>query len=220
MERAVPVIPKKEILHYLGCDGCDDLLEKQITEATSKVGKLARAKIVYQVVNVQGYENDLKIPLYGEDVKQLLATCEQAIFMAATLGNAIDTEAKRLSLQDMGMMLVFDAVCNAAIEAVADEFEEEQRRLYQQQARYFTDRFSCGYGDLGIELQTKFCKALDTKRKIGLFVNESNLLLPLKSITALIGISKLPQARRITGCERCDRKEFCELRKRGNRCGE
>lgn len=219
MERILSSIPEQEILHYLGCEAADDLLQRQIVEAVQSVLRLARPKIVYQIVSVQGYENDLHIPLHGEDIKRLLATSHHAIFMAATLGNAIDIETKRLSLQDMGRMLVFDAVCNAAIEAVADQFEEEQRSYYRDQDQYFTDRFSCGYGDLSIDIQKAFCEALDTKRKIGLFVNASHLLIPLKSITALIGISDVAQPKRITGCERCDRRDFCELRKRGNRCG-
>ena len=220
MQRQLNAISDKEILHYLGCHEADEILNQQIQIAREKVYKLARPKIVYQIVPIHGLDNELHIPLHGKDIKELLVTSDQVLFMAATLGNAIDIETKRLSIKDMGDMLVFDAVCNAAIETIADEFEQEQRQLFYQNNRYFTDRFSCGYGDLNINIQKAFCEALDTKRKIGLYVNESYLLMPLKSITAIIGISELPQPKRITGCQGCDRRTFCELRKRGIFCGE
>lgn len=220
MERVLPDIPYEEVLHYLGCTEVDEQTKGQILHAIDKAKKLAKPKIVYQIVRIKGCENDLGIPLHGHDIEELLATCDQAVFMAATLGSAMDTEVKRLSIQDLGDMLIFDAVCNAAIEAVADAFQEELRLEFNRQGRYLSDRFSCGYGDLSISIQHQFCEALDTRRKIGLFVNASSLLLPLKSITAIIGISKEKQQKRITGCEYCDLKDTCLLRKGGTRCGK
>lgn len=219
MERSVPHIPYEEILHYLGCKEVDKQTSLQIHAALQKAAQLAKPKIVYHVAKINGYENDLGIPLHGNDIKELLATCDQAVFMAATLGMAMDVETKRRSLQDMGDMIVFDAVCNAMIEAVANEFQEDLRMTFAKQRRYLTDRFSCGYGDLSISIQKQFCEALDTKRKIGLYVNESSLLIPLKSITAIIGISDQKQQKRITGCAYCDLRETCSLRKGGNHCG-
>ena len=219
MERLMPDIPFDEVLHYLGCKEADEHLTNQIQTQIKRVKELAKPKVVYHISTIHGYDNDLKIPLHGKDIRELLKTCDQVIFMAATLGTAIDVETKRLSLKDMGDMLVFDAVCNAGIEAFANDFQEELAQKYAKQHRYLTDRFSCGYGDLRIDIQKTFCERLDTKRKIGLFVNESSLLIPLKSITAMIGISDKKQEKRISGCAYCDLKDTCELRKRGNRCG-
>lgn len=219
MEKQMPDIPFDEVLHYLGCKEADEQLTKQIKTQIKRVKELAKPKVIYHISKIQGYNNDLNIPLHGLDIKELLKTCDEAIFMAATLGTAIDVEAKRLSLKDMGDMLVFDAACNAGIEAFANAFQNELVNVYAKKHRYLTDRFSCGYGDLQIDLQKTFCERLDTKRRIGLYVNESSLLIPLKSITAIIGISDKKQEKRISGCAYCDLKDTCELRKRGNRCG-
>lgn len=220
MERVLPDIPYDEVLHYLASKEVDERTVVQIYRAIDKVKQLAKPKIVYQIATLEGCENTLGIPLHGHDIEELLVSCDQAVFMAATLGSAVDTEVKRLSIRDMGDMLIFDAVCNAAIEAVADAFQEELRVKFQEQGRYLSDRFSCGYGDLSISIQKRFCEALDTQRKIGLFVNASSLLIPLKSITAIIGISKEKQQKRISGCEYCDLKDTCLLRKEGMRCGK
>lgn len=220
MERVLPEIPYEEVLHYLGCQKADEQTKAQILSAMEKIKRLARPKVIYQIVEIHGCENALNIPLSGHDIEELLSTCDQAIFMAATLGGSIDMETKRLSIKDMGDMLVFDAVSNAGIEAVADAFQEELKQQFLKEGRYLSDRFSCGYGDLSISIQKQFCEALDTKRKIGLYVNASSLLIPLKSITAIIGISKEKQQKRITGCAYCDLRETCILRKGGTRCGK
>lgn len=219
MERTLPKVSYQEVLHYLGCQTADDLLDQQIRQAMMTLEQLAKPKIVYQITDIVDRDSILGIPLIGKDIHTLLKTCDQAICMALTLGTAVDVETKRLSIKDMGAMLVFDAVCNAGIEALANAFQEELRRSYLVKKRYLSDRFSCGYGDFDISVQKKFCEALDTKRKIGVFVNESSLLIPLKSVTAIIGISNQRQPKRITGCEHCDLKETCVLRKGGMSCG-
>ena len=50
-------------------------------------------------------------------------------------------------------------------------------------------RFSPGYGDLSLEMQRDIFRVLDCPRKIGLTLNESLLMSPSKSVTAIIGIS-------------------------------
>ena len=49
-------------------------------------------------------------------------------------------------------------------------------------------RFSAGYGDFSLEFQRNICDALDCQRKIGITLQESLIMLPTKSVTAIIGI--------------------------------
>ena len=51
-----------------------------------------------------------------------------------------------------------------------------------------TSRFSAGYGDLSLEFQREIFRALDCQKNIGLTLNESLIMSPTKSITAIIGI--------------------------------
>ena len=80
-------------------------------------------------------------------------------------------------------------------------------------------RFSPGYGDLPLTLQPEICAALDVQRRLGIHVTESLLMIPSKSVTAVIGLSDRPQMARIRGCAYCAMKETCMLRKGGKRCG-
>ena len=65
-------------------------------------------------------------------------------------------------------------------------------------------RFSCGYGDFPLEAQPDICRLLRTDTAIGLCCDESCLLTPRKSVTAVIGIADEPPARtEKKGCGNC-----------------
>ena len=94
-----------------------------------------------------------------------------------------------------------------------------RRRRSPPAALHRTDRFSPGYGDLPLDLQPALCAALDAQRRLGLTVTDSLLLNPVKSVTAVIGLSPTPQPARIRGCGYCNFRENCQFRKEGTTCG-
>ena len=49
-------------------------------------------------------------------------------------------------------------------------------------------RFSCGYGDLPLSLQREIFPALDVTRYIGVTLTDGDLMIPSKSVTAIVGI--------------------------------
>ena len=53
---------------------------------------------------------------------------------------------------------------------------------------------------------------------MGVTVTDSLLMLPAKTITAVIGLSDTPQPARIRGCGCCALKEICAYRERGTHC--
>ena len=50
-------------------------------------------------------------------------------------------------------------------------------------------RFSPGYGDLPLDTQRALFALLDCPRKLGLTLNESLLMSPSKSVTAIMGLA-------------------------------
>ena len=59
---------------------------------------------------------------------------------------------------------------------------------------------------------------LDTVRKAGLCVTDTNLMTPRKSVTALLGVSDHPVKGQLAGCGHCVLRTRCEYRKRGKTC--
>jgi len=83
---------------------------------------------------------------------------------------------------------------------------------------YLTDRFSPGYGDLPLEVQPALLEAAQAHR-IGVTAAPSLMMIPQKSVSALIGLSDRPQMARIRGCAFCRMNQTCTLRKAGKSCG-
>jgi len=110
-----------------------------------------------------------------------LRSCETYILFAATIGIAPDRLAQKFSRISPVKALFFEASGNERIEALCDAFCRE----FPGAGR----RFSPGYGDLPLELQREILQVLDCPRKIGLTLNESLLMTPAKSVTALFGIN-------------------------------
>ena len=138
--------------------------------------------------------------LLGEDVFRHLTGCSHAVLLAVTLGPGVD------------------ALGSALAEQMADAAEAELRQWAAGQGRYLTGRYSPGYGDWPITVQPLVAAALDTARRAGLCVTDSNLLTPRKSVTALLGVSDHPVRGHLAGCGHCVLRTRCEYRKRGITC--
>lgn len=140
--------------------------------------------------------------------------------MAVTLGQGIDRLLAKSSVSNMADAVIMDACASTAVENVADNFERDLRKELEAEHLYLTDRFSPGYGDLPLAVQKQFCTALDTERRIGLSVSSSMLMIPGKSVTAVLGISESPKLLRKRGCESCSLFRSCIYRKEGKSCHE
>ncbi len=157
------------------------------------------------------------LALTGQSAKRMLEECDRAVLLCCTLGAVFDSYLRALQSRDMAKALLTDAYGNALVEAGCDAAEEEiAQRL---PGFYLTDRFSPGYGDLPLALQPSLCKALQTEYRLGVYVTDSLLMNPCKSVTAVIGLSRQPQMARIRGCAYCSMKDTCQIRKGGKTCG-
>ena len=157
------------------------------------------------------------VTLTGSSAHRMLTQCCQAVLLACTLGSAFDRMLLSAQARDMAQAVILDACGSAYVESGCDDAERELAARFPD--RFLTDRFSPGYGDLPLSLQPDLCAALDTPRRLGLHVTKSLLLNPVKSVTAVIGLSDRPQPARIRGCAYCRMRETCSMRKGGNHCG-
>ena len=91
-------------------------------------------------------------------------------------------------------------------------FNDEMKIDYENKHLFLRSRFSPGYGDLGLEMQKDIFAVLDCPRKIGLSLNESLLMSPSKSVTAIIGISNVPKTCKPDNCASCAKSD-CTFRR-------
>ncbi len=215
-------ISLSEAARYMGIKGA---ATEAITDMLERCERLVRQRVspkyVYIETSVEFRENAVFLgamsePLTGEDIKRHLSGCNRAIMLAATLSQEADKLIRQAAVTDMAESLAIDCLCSAAVEQVCNRAEKDI--FSKHDAPYRTWRFSPGYGDLPISLQKSFLIALNAQRRIGLTVTESSLLIPSKSVTAIIGISDKPIEKSKRGCAVCNMRESCAFRAAGNSC--
>ena len=126
--------------------------------------------------------------LPGEDVHKHLAGCGQAILLAVTLGPGVDAQIRRAGVGDIAAGVASDALGSALAEQAADAAEAQLRQWAATEGKYLTGRFSPGYGDMPLSLSRAIASATDAQRRTGVTVTEGDMLVPSKSVTAVIGI--------------------------------
>ena len=154
--------------------------------------------------------------LPGRMARTMLRECSDAVLLLCTLGAGFEARLRAASARDMAQAAMLDACGSAYVEAGC--FDAEKAIAARFPGKFLTDRFSPGYGDLPLELQPKLCAALDSQRRLGVTVTESLLMVPMKTVSAVIGLADAPQPARVRGCQFCARRETCEYRKNGQTC--
>lgn len=212
---------EREILRYLGCTGepPEELL-RLVREGIAQIAETARPRQVWRLQDLEGtHPVGTSVTFQGEDIRRHLQGCDQVVLMAVTLGPDVETLLLRKEVQDKAQALVLDCCASAGVEAVCDQLESRLRAEWRERGKYLTDRFSPGYGDFPIGQQPELCRLLDTQRRIGLSLTASGIMVPRKSVTAVLGIADTPRHRRSQGCAGCSMYENCAMRKGGTPCG-
>lgn len=189
-----PPVNERECLRYAGCNFKEASAEERqlFADCLAEIeGKLSY-KVCWDrfLVKKEGASLDFgftKVDSAG--LAKNLEGCGEIILFAATIGLEIDRAIRRYTRLSPAKALFFQAIGAERIESLCDAFCEEQREELQAEGKFLKPRFSPGYGDLSLEMQRDIFRVLDCPRKIGLTLNESLLMSPSKSVTAIIGIS-------------------------------
>lgn len=222
VESRLSGIERRETLRYLQYRGgtLGPEIAAALDRGEQKLLETARPRTVWRLFEreADGRLAGTDFTPEGRDVAALLTDCDQVILMAATLGTEAERLLRQAQARDMAEAVILDAAGSAAIESVCDALCDELAARFKP--RYLTERFSPGYGDMPLKQQRALCRVLSLERSIGVSLTESGLMIPQKSVTALIGVSDRPQPRRPRGCETCAARETCTYRKEGTDCGK
>ncbi|HEY8803532.1 MAG TPA: vitamin B12 dependent-methionine synthase activation domain-containing protein, partial [Clostridium sp.] len=144
---------------------------------------------------------------------------KKCVVMAATLGTSVDSRIAYYSRFNITKGLIMDACATTAIEYLCDELQNEIMQNALKDDLHITTRYSPGYGDFSINNQAEILNILDAYKKIGLSVTENSIMLPRKSVTALIGLSDIVSPKPHESCENC-KNVGCNFRKDGGQCAK
>lgn len=210
-------IKKNEILknlQYRGSKIPEDM-DYLITQSIKDLETNTNPK--YKFLEFSKGEDFLKEILIGEDINNLLFNSHKILLMAVTLGREIEMLIRKYSFSDLTRSVILDATASAGVESLANDINKDLEEKYKPM--FLTDRFSPGYGDFPIGVQKDFLNLLNANRDLGITTTSSGIMIPRKSITAIIGISNEKQSHRKLGCESCNLFVECKYIRRGETCG-
>lgn len=213
-------IDRREVFRYLGLRGAtpDAATERAVDEAIVLLDAAVEPRQVSRRFILKwtgGNSFDIEgLRIDSQAFSRNLRGCDEVFLMAATLGMGPDRLIARAQAAGaMSRAMALQAASAAMIEAWCDEVNAELDRQARARGRFLRPRFSPGYGDFSLEAQPGIFRLLGAQRNIGITLTDSLLMLPTKSVTAVIGISDeaLPCP---AGCEACDRAD-CDFRDTG-----
>jgi len=163
-----------EVLRYAGTNESDTAATEKAREIIAEVlPKLHPRKVVARF-------NAADIAFKGKLVEKTLDGANEVVLFAATLGLESEQILKSYIAQDYFSGVICDAVLTAAIESFCDEIERETMAA--------KPRISCGYGDFDIRNQKEILRLLNAEKLLGIRLNDSFMMYPNKSVTALVAI--------------------------------
>lgn len=190
-------IDKYEALRYLGYNNqhIDEKMDKKIDSLIEEIEKGIDGKYTYKRFAIKVLDDhielvDSKIKLYGSSIYEHLKDCQGLVLMSATLGANADKLIKKKSVLSGEDGILTDALSSAYIEYICDKCNEEIDLKLKEEGYETTWRFSPGYGDLDLVINSEILNELNAFRTIGLYASESHMLTPSKSVVAIIGYYK------------------------------
>ena len=203
-------IDPKEVAVYLGYYSANGIDEKTINDGIEEFKQSSDFRACCVKVPVKITESGVDLGFMQVESKSLqknLDGCDEAYILAATTGISSQRLIERNTVISPVKGIVTDCIGSAAIEAFCDKINLS---LYDN-PDFLRPRFSPGYGDLCIDCQRKIVDFLCANKNIGLSLTESLMMVPKKSVTAIIGIGKEKNKCKGNGCMTC-KSENCPYR--------
>ncbi len=232
-------IRRDEVMRYLGHRGqrVDETLLDRIERAVTRCEAQLSPRWVWAAYGLNprmGFDGarfyevmGTSLVLEGESMGFYLDGATSVALMACTLGPRCDEMLRILAARDPLDQLVCDAACTDLVELGADAAENEVRAYGADRGLVCGMRYSPGYGDFPLSVQPMFLDVLQAPKLLGLNVTADHLLVPIKSVTAVIGLypdegsDEAPPSdhgKGLLGCEACALRDTCQIRARGLCC--
>lgn len=188
-----PKINVKEILRYAGIGELTLQTQKILDECLNEIKEKLTYKICWDQFPVIIKDNIIDMgfaKVKSEDLSENLKECDSIILFAACIGLEVDRLISKYAILSPAKSVIFQAIGAERVESLCCLFNKEIKEQINLEKRDARPRFSPGYGDLPLEFQKEVFKVLDCQRQIGVTLNESLLMSPSKSVTAIIGITR------------------------------
>jgi hypothetical protein len=179
-------VKAREVLRYLNVKEPDEAFLSLIYDCIEQCRRVIMPKAVYIKcpASTDGKTVDLGgLRMDSQKLSAFLDGANEAYVFVATLGAMADREVNKYLRAEPSRGVILNAVMVAFIEEFCDKLNG-----YLLGVDASTKRFSPGYGDLALEHQKAVLALLDAQRTVGITLTDTYLMVPTKSVSAIVGI--------------------------------
>ncbi len=214
-------ITRKEIEHDIGYSGISapehfsGIIDAVLSRAADKCGIRAG----YRIIDIQKKEDAnhgllLDGVFFSPDkiIYPQIKKAERAAMFAVTIGREMELWSGELFRRgEILMGYMADAAASSIVENITDLLHDHIRSRMLESEMKITNRYSPGYCNWNVSEQHLLFSLLP-KNFCGISLTESSLMLPVKSVSGIIGIGKNVRYSKYN-CNRCAVKD-CTYRTR------
>ncbi len=214
-------VNENRIIHLLGYDNnsIPAPVADSIQHSFQEINKIVHYSGGYKIIDSKLVSIDKKKVIIGNDIFDTgkiitfnLKNSETIGIIVATIGDEVSEYIR--ALLDNGDSLngyIADQIASEIVEDWVDFIENDLEKFVNQSGYKVTNRYSPGYCGWDVSDQHKLFSLLPNNF-CGVSLTESSLMIPIKSVSAVIGIGKKVE-RKDYQCSICD-IEFCYKRAR------
>ena len=125
----------------------------------------------------------------GGTLARHLEGCRAAYLACGTIGAGFDAFQRRASVTSGVDALIVQAIGAALVEKLMDGVEDAIRQELAD-GEELVARYSPGYGTFPLEAQRTLLALLDAPRRVGVSLTDTLLMVPSKSVSAVIGVRR------------------------------
>lgn len=184
----MPRVNEKEILRYARCPKADEQTLLLMCTCVNEAAAVCTGRVCFTVLDCAVRDDVCDFGLFSvksKDLAKNLTGCNRAVLFAATLGMEIDRLIEKYQKLSPAKAVMMQAIGAERIEAACDVFCRDLEKIGKQRPR-----FSPGYGDVKLDVQKDFFRILQPEKHLGLYLSESLLMKPSKSVTAFVGLEE------------------------------
>ena len=182
-----------EIARYMrmGRDLPKGALAERMAALRDKAVRTVRPARTWRRFDVSGgaiVSGDVRLEI-GGTLARHIEGCSSAYLACATIGAAFDAFQRRVSAVSGVDALIVQALGAALIEKLMDGLEDDLRKELAE-GETLVPRYSPGYGTFPLSAQRTLLALLDAPRRVGVSLTDTLLMVPSKSVSAVIGVKR------------------------------
>ncbi len=181
----LPLVEERDVWRYAAGREADENARELLRACATEAATVAVCRVCYVRYPVKA-AGDIStfggVEWHSAALATRLSGCREAVLFAATLGAGFDRLLQKYSRLSPARALLLQGWGTACVEALCDTFCAEFPTA--------TARFSPGYGDWDLAAQRDVFRLLEPSRHIGVCLNDSLLMTPVKTVTAVLGIKE------------------------------